>query len=203
MADLSRHDHRSTELHTDLLCTPCTVQTRWHVITGAPSCGKTTLIDLLAARGFETVPETARTYMEAEVARGRSLDEIHADPAGLQRSIQRRQVAVERGLRADDLLFLDGAVPGSLAWYRLFGLDPNEALPDCFHHRYAAVFVLDRLPLQLNGYRFGDDAYEGFLDGWLTRDYRSLGYAVIRVPVLPPEERLALVLDRVGGSDRS
>ena len=197
MPDSSQHDFRTTELDPDLLSTPFGVQTNWHVITGAPSCGKTTLINLLADKGFQTVPEGARQYLEREIARGRTIDEIRANAAALQRGIKDMQLGIERGLRAIDFAFLDRAVPDSLAWYRVFGLNPNEIFLECFHYRYASVFILDRLPLQLNGLRFEDDAYTGFLDEWHTRDYSALGYSVVRVPVLPPEERLAFVLERL------
>jgi predicted ATPase len=186
-----------SKLNTNLLKRPFGVQTNWHVITGAPSCGKTTLIDLLAEAGYQTVPETARIYMEAEIARGRTIAEVHAKPAALQRILINRQLAVERSLPVNDLLFLDGAVPGSLAWYRFFDLDPYQIFPECAHHRYASVFILDRLPLHLDGLRFKDEALIGFLDEWLTRDYCDLGYNVIRVPVLPPKKRLAFVLERI------
>ena len=36
-----------------------------------------------------------------------------------------------------------------------------------------------------------------YLDEWQTRDYRALGYSVVKVPVMPPEERLAFVLERL------
>ena len=197
MLDSPQHDFRTTELDPDLLSTPFGVQTNWHVITGAPSCGKTTLINLLADKGFQTVPEGARQYLEREIARGRTIDEIRANAAALQRGIKDMQLGIERGLRAIDFAFLDRAVPDCLAWYRVFGLNPNEILLECFHHRYASVFILDRLPLQLNGLRFEDDAYTGFLDEWLARDYSTLGYNVVRVPVLAPQERLAFVLERL------
>ena len=194
MIDRPRHDFLTNKLDPDLLSTPYKIQTNWHVITGAPSCGKSTLINLLSDEGFNTVPESARQYMEREVARGRSLEEIHADAAALQRGIKDIQLEIERGLRADDFAFLDRAVPDTLAWYRIFGLDPNEFLRECFHHRYASVFILDRLPIQLNGFRFEDIDNTGFFDELHVRDYRALGYSIIRVPVLSPEERLAFVL---------
>ena len=197
MVKSSQHNFRTTELDADLLSTPFGVQTNWHVITGAPSCGKTTLIDLLANEGFQTVPEGAREYMEGEIARGRTIDEIHANGAALQRCIKDIQVRIEGELSAVDAAFLDGAVPGSLAWYRVFGLNPNEILPECFHHRYASVFILDRLPLNLDGLRFEDDAITGFLDEWIARDYSSLGYNVVRVPALAPKERLAFILEQL------
>ena len=198
MPENSQRDFRTIELDPGLLSTPFGVQTNWHVITGAPSCGKTTLINLLADKGFQTVPEGARQYMEREVARGRTLDEIHANAVTLQRGIKDMQLEIERGLRANDFTFLDRAVPDTLAWYRVFGLNPNEFLLDCFHHRYASVFILDRLPVQRSR-TLGpeDDVSAAFVDEWLARDYRALGYRVVRVPVLSPQERLAFVLERL------
>lgn len=195
----SQHDYRATELDPDLLTTAFEVQTNWHVITGAPSCGKTTLIDLLDAEGYRTIPEWAREYMDREIEEGRNIEEIHADAVALQRTISEMQLKIERGLPADEHIFLDGAVPGSLAWFRAFDLDPNEILPDCYHHRYASVFILDLLPHQPDGLRFEEARMPAFLDEWMDRDYCALGYDVIRVPVLPPRERMIYVIDRVPG----
>jgi hypothetical protein len=72
MVDNSQRDLGAVRLDPELLATPFRVQTNWHAITGAACCGKTTLIDLLADQGFQTVPETARQLMEKEMARGRT-----------------------------------------------------------------------------------------------------------------------------------
>jgi hypothetical protein len=68
---------------------------------------------------------------------------------------------------------------------------------ECFHHRYASVFILDLLPLELDGARVQDEAYTTLLDEALVYYYGALGYDVVRVPVLPPEERLEFVLERL------
>ena len=44
MSASSQQDFRATELDPALLSTPFEVQTNWHVITGAASCGKTTFM---------------------------------------------------------------------------------------------------------------------------------------------------------------
>ncbi len=194
MDDNSQHDFRTTELDPDLLSTPFRVQTNWHVITGAACSGKTTLIDLLADQGFQTVSETARQYLDREMGKGRTIDEIFKDVT-TEPGIEDMQLRNEHGLRAIDVVFLDRALPDSLTFRRLAGLNPNEILADCFHHRYASIFVLDRLPFQQNGVRVEDDATSDFLDEWLARDYSALGYDVVRVPVLSPKERLAFVLE--------
>ena len=185
------------ELHPDLLATPFRVQTNWHVITGAACSGKTTLIDLLSDKGFQTVPEIARQFIEREVARGRTLDEIFENGAALEPVVADMQMSIEHGLRATDIVFLDRALPDCLFFYRIFGLNPNELLAECFHHRYASVLILDLLPFQLDGARIEDDTYTVLLDEALVRDYSALGYRVVRVPVLSPQERLAFVLERL------
>ena len=197
MLDNPQHDFRTTELDPDLLSTPFGVQTNWHVITGAPCCGKTTLIDQLADKGFQTVPETARLYIEGEMAKGRTIHEIRENGAALEHGLIDMQLRIEDGLRAIEVVFLDRGVPDSLAWRRLAGLNPNEILLECFHHRYASVFILDPLPYQENGARFEDTSIVGYLDEWHARDYSALGYNVVRVPVLAREERLAFVLERL------
>jgi predicted ATPase len=173
------------------------VQTNWHVITGAASCGKTTLIDLLAAKGFPTVPETARLYIDGEMAKGRTIQEIRANGPAFQRCLIELQLGIESGLPAMEVVFLDRAVPDYLAYCRVFGPNPNEFLAECFHYRYAAIFMLAPLPFQEDGARDEDAHLVGFLDQWHARDYSALGYDVVRVPVLTPQERLAFVLERL------
>jgi predicted ATPase len=195
MLDNPKHDFRATQLDPDLLSTPFKVQTNWHVITGASCSGKTTLIDQLADQGFRTVPEVGRQYFERELAKGRTIDEIREDRATLTCQVYDIMVKLENGLRAIDVLFLDRALPDSLAFFRFAGRNPNEFLPDCFQHRYASVFMLNRLPYRKDGVRAADDPTAAYFESWMVRDYRALGYNVVRVPVLSPEERLAFVLD--------
>jgi predicted ATPase len=197
MLDRYPDDFRATQLDPDLLSTPFGVQTNWHVITGASCSGKTTLIDQLADKGFQTVPEVSRQFFERELAKGRTIEEIREDGVAYHRGINDMQLRIEGGLRSSDVIFLDRAFPDVLAFCRVFGLNPNEVLLECFRRRYASVLILDRFPYQQDGVRAADDATADFLDEWIARDYRALGYGVVRVPVMSPEERLAFVLERL------
>ena len=169
------------------------------MITGAQSSGRTTLIDQLGDEGFQTAPESARLYFESEMGKGRSMEEICSDLAAVERGIVDIQLSLEDALRATDVGFLDRALPDSLTFYRVAGLNPGEVLPECFRHRYASVLVLDRLPFHQDGLRDKIDIASDLLDEWIPRDYRALGYDAMRVPVLPPQERLAFVLDMLSG----
>ena len=81
MTDNSQNKHIDTALDPELLSMPFKAQTNWHVITGAPCSGKSTMIDQLANKGFQTFPEVARQFFAQEVAKGRTIDEIRSDPA--------------------------------------------------------------------------------------------------------------------------
>ncbi|MBN1639721.1 MAG: ATP-binding protein [Anaerolineae bacterium] len=199
MPDRPQHDFCITELDPELLSAPFGVQTNWHVLTGAPCSGKTTLIGELAARGFRTVPESGRMYVESELAKGRASDEILRDGAGMQRGILGLQLESERRLPPNEVAFLDGGAPSVLTYYRVMGLNPSAIVAQCFEHRYASVFLLDRFPFQQDGVRFEDDATAGFIDEWLFHDYSALGYRVVRVPVLPAQERVAFILETLSG----
>jgi predicted ATPase len=197
MHDPPVRDFLTTALDPDLLSTPFGVQTNWHVITGATCSGKTTLIDQLSARGFRTVPETARLYLEVELARGRTIDEIRQDAITLERALIAMQLRFERALPATDIVFLDRGLPDGLPFCRVAGLDPNLILSECFHHRYASIFILDRFLIQQDDCRIEEETTADFLDEWLVRDYTALGYNVVRVPVMSPEERLAFTLEQL------
>jgi predicted ATPase len=193
MSDSVQDRFRATELDSELLTTPFQVDTNWHVITGGACCGKTTLIDLLAEKGYETLPEIPRQYIECELARGRALDEIFASEDD-ERAMTEWQRRAEQELSPTDVVFMDRALPDFLWAWRFQGMDPNEILPACFHHRYASVLILDLLPLELDGARIEGDMFTVQFDEWLVRDYGALGYQVVRVPVLPPQERVDFVL---------
>jgi predicted ATPase len=197
MSASSHPDFRTTELDPDLLSTFFGVQTNWHVLTGAPCSGKTTPIGQLADQGYRTVPEAGRLYVEGEMAKGRTTDEILENGDILQRGVLGLQLRSERGLPVNEVAFLDGGSPSCLTYFRVMGLNPNAILAECFHHRYASVFMLDRFPFQHDGVRFEDDATAGLIDEWLFRDYSALGYSVVRVPVLSIQDRLTFILEKL------
>lgn len=196
----SQPDTKNTPLDADLLQTSFRVRTNWHVITGASSSGKTTLIDRLSEQGFRTVPEAGRQYFEKELAKGRSIEEIRQDRAAMTRQIYALWLKLNQKLQPGEFLFLDRGLPDALSFYRFAGMNPNQILLDCFQHRYASVFILDRLPYQQDGIRGGDDTSAAYFDSWMERDYSALGYEIVRVPVIPPDERTAFILGSL--SDR-
>ena len=171
--------------------------TQWNVVTGAPSSGKTAVIEELLRRGYPVVPEVARALIDRELARGKTLHRIKSDIQGFERTILMEKVRIEAGLPADRTVFLDRAVPDSIAYYRIEGLDPAEAEAEAGRWRYRRVFLFERLSFEADGVRSENDRKAQLLEELLTDVYQRLGYPVIRVPVLPVRERADWILKRI------
>ncbi|GAA2036576.1 ATP-binding protein [Agromyces tropicus] len=172
--------------------------THWYVITGGPSSGKTTTVDLLRQRGYRTTIEDARHYIDLQRLGGRSVEEIRSRQGEFQRNVLALQLEQEAALEPDEVVFLDRAVPDSLAYYRFLGLEPDPALIEALAHvRYRKAFVMDLLPLHPDYARTEDAGAQHRIHELLLEVYRSLPIPVVLVPVLPPEERVAFILDRL------
>jgi predicted ATPase len=169
--------------------------TRWCVITGAPCAGKTTIVTLLERRGALTVAEASRSFLNEELAKGRTIAELRANDAEYQRTMVRRKQATERSLDPQQLAFLDRGMPDSISYFRKAGLDPEQARRECFTFRYAKIFLFERLPLVGDSVRTEDEVLAARLEQWLAEDYAAIGYEVTRVPVMSIDERLTFVLE--------
>lgn len=172
-----------------------TSKTNWCVITGGPSSGKTTTVDILRERGFVTTIEHARHYIDTQRVTGRTVEEIRANQLAFQRGILDMQVEEERALDPEARVFLDRALPDALAYYRFLDLAPDaEYLSLLQPDVYRAVFVLDLLPLAADYARTEDRAAQIEIHGLLTDVYVELGYRPCAVPPLPAEERVDFIL---------
>lgn len=172
-------------------CSP--IATRWQVITGAPCSGKTTLIQALARRGHQVVPETARAYIDRCLSQGWTLPQIKADPLRFEQTILLEKVALESALPRDRLIFMDRAIPDSVAYYRFEGLDPAEPLSYSRTVRYETIFLLERLEFEPDAVRSEDAQSAERLEIMLAECYRTLGYAVVRVPVMGIDQRTRFI----------
>jgi predicted ATPase len=168
-------------------------ETNWYVVTGAPSSGKTTLVRELEKLGYRVVHEVARTHIEQQMARGQTLEEVRADKKSFENSILNAKIAIEADLSEDEVIILDRAIPDSIAYFEVAGLDTKGAIVKSPRNRYKKVFLLDRLPYQADHARVEDKTAVS-LDQGLEQSYRMLGYDVIRVAVMPIEDRTKFIL---------
>ena len=68
--------------------------TQIFVIAGGPCSGKTSLIQALRERGFETVPETAEQMIKTGIKSGISVEEQRKDPVKWQMDLLRKDFSL-------------------------------------------------------------------------------------------------------------
>lgn len=143
------------------------------------------------------VPEVARSLIEKQLAEGRGLSQIKADILNFERTILNERIRIEAALPLQEVIFFDRALPDSLAYYILEGLDPAEVQSQCRRVKYNRVFLFDRLELQEDGVRTENERLARRIEQLLGKIYQGLGYQVVRVPVMPVARRTDWVLARI------
>lgn len=172
-------------------------KTNWCVITGAPSSGKTSVVEELMHRGYPVQNEVARELFETCLKNGETLQQIRSDEKkvqALQKQILERILAREMSLDTKKTIFMDRGMPDSITYFRLAKLSTLESRSMSHLFQYRAVFIFDRLPIVKDNVRTEDDTQADKIDKMLEEDYKSVGYAPIRVPVVPIKERAEFIL---------
>jgi len=172
-------------------------QTSWCVITGAPCSGKTAVIEEMQRRGFPVAYEVARALIDRQLRQGLSLAEIRADELKFEKTILSEKIRLEADLPENETIFLDRALPDSIAYFKLAGLDPADPIEQSRSVRYRRVFFLERLPLLKDRVRAENEKTAVRLHWLIEESYRLLGYDPIRVPVLPVSQRADFILQRL------
>ena len=173
-------------------------KTMWYVVTGGPSSGKTTTVEILKKRGYRITIEHARHYIDTQLVTGKTVEEVRRNQIEFQHRILHMQIAEENNLPKDELVFLDRAIPDALAYYRFLGLPMDEVITSALKQaQYKKIFILDPLPLVSDYARTEDQAAQLKIHELLTDVYASLGFPIAHIPVLPPEERVDFILENL------
>jgi len=169
----------------------------WYVITGGPSSGKTTVLQGLTKLGYFTAPDVARDYINQEIANGKSLKEIRRNEAEFQRIVLKMKIEREKKIPKNKTVFLDNAVPCSIAYYQTCGLNPQGVIQLCRENQYQKIFFLEQLSIKKDYARTENAKTLRKLNKLLKEGYKNLGYKVIDIPAMSIEERIQKILAEV------
>jgi predicted ATPase len=172
------------------------IKNNWYVITGAPCSGKTTLLKFLVAKGFTVLYEVARIYIDEEMARGKTLEQIRADELAFQKKILELKIEREKKLSRKQIIFFERGIPDSDAYYRLQGIEGDEYLAEAMQNcYYKKVFLLDPFEYKIDYARTETKEEQLKLHGLLEDSYKKIGAEIIKIPKMPTkEERSELLL---------
>jgi predicted ATPase len=168
-----------------------------YIVTGAPGAGKTTVLEVLRARGHAVVGEAATDLIAADHARG--IDESWRQDDFLE-AIARLQVERQQAPTGAAVQLLDRSLVCTLALARHLDRPPPPFLAEAIEvalrdatYRPQVFFV--RLlgfitPTAARRITYADSVR---FERTHEETYRELGFELIDVPVAPIEERAELV----------
>ena len=173
----------------------------WHVITGGPSSGKTTIIKALEEKGYRVVHEAARQYIDEQLARGLTIKEMRRDELQFQREVLKRKMELEASLPTNEIIFFDRGIPDSVAYYEMHGFNIYEdekfahVIKKCI---YGKVFLLKMLAFKKDYARVETAATAYKIHRLLKKAYDELSFEVVTVPVGTVEERIDFIFKTNG-----
>ncbi|MEX2482954.1 MAG: ATP-binding protein [Brumimicrobium sp.] len=174
------------------------IETNWCVITGGPCTGKTTVVEMLAEKGYKTTIEHARHYIDTHRIKGETIEKIKQNKKEFQLGVLKMQIEEEQQLNTQDLVFLDRALPDALAYYKFLNLEIDDKLIEmCNKFCYKKIFILDRLPLVNDYARREDEEEQKIIHELIIEVYNSYPCPIVHVPVLPKKERVDFILKRI------
>lgn len=160
------------------------------VITGGPSVGKTTIISLLKHRGFQVIEEMATQIIKE----GEFLPWV--DRARFQQEVLRRQLLAESRLTGGlQPVFLDRGLFDGEAYYIYDNLEIPPVFSTLDASVYDLAFLIEELPFfESNDVRRENIEFTRAISRILAHCYESRRVPVVRVPAMPPDERVDFVM---------
>ncbi|MCX6181451.1 MAG: AAA family ATPase [Bacteroidetes bacterium] len=169
------------------------------IITGGPGFGKTTILNHLQNKGFNTFDEVARIVIKEEMEIGsdvlpwKNLDAFSKKVLPLQ--------IVNHKNAVSGFNFYDRGIP-DIAAYQIHGKQTifkelDEAIKDFRYHSTAFI-----TPPWKEIYGTDNERKESFekacaIHFQLTQTYTNFGYLVVEVPQLKIEDRAQFILDQL------
>ena len=168
-----------------------------YVISGGPGAGKTTLLLALQQAGFGAADEVSRQLIREQVALG--TDQVPwLDLAGFADLALDRMVAQHKAASINNhITFFDRGIPDIIGYMQVAGL----AVPPIYYaavaaHPYASPVLL--APPWPEIYVNDAERWQTFAEAQalyhaLRRTYQQLGFAVLDLPRVNVNERVAFV----------
>lgn len=170
----------------------------WYVLTGGPCAGKTTLVREFEADGIKVVHESARVIIEEGFKAGKTLDEIRADPAEFTRAIIALDTANLSRHPNHERVFFDRSIIDNVAYHRILNIPVPPHLEAALEAtRFRKVFLLDLVEYAQDEARNETPEEARRIHEAIEQAYRDYAIPIERVPVLPVEERVAYIVERL------
>lgn len=172
--------------------------TNFHIISGGPGSGKSSLLTALKGRGFTTMPEAGRAIIQDQVHIGGSALPWADRQAFAELMLGWELRSYHEAGRMSGPVFFDRGVPDVFGYLRVCGLDvPAHIQSAAEQFRYnKRVFMA---PPWRKIFHEDEERKQSWAEAVATFEamvstYEALGYEIALLPLASIEERIAFVM---------
>ncbi len=171
----------------------------YYIITGAPSTGKTSILNELSKRGFKCHSEIARQVIRENLDSGLEIFPWNQMQLFSDMVLDRMKTLVQQ-FEPSELQFLDRSMVDLIGYMNFAGKEaPKHYIEEALKVGYAKkVFYLPIWKeIYTNDEERKESAEEAFkIASSLYKAYDDLGFEIIEVPLKSIEERVEFILQK-------
>ncbi|MCI5072163.1 ATP-binding protein [bacterium] len=165
------------------------IETNWHIITGAPSSGITSLGNYLRLMGFKVIPEVARGLIDIGNSQSLSTQTLREDQVEFERDIVKFQTHIESQLDPKEFVFIERGLLDCAA----YGL-PIDDINSASKFRYQHIFFLQSLNFQQDYARIENFEQAKTIGEHIQQLYLDAHYPLTQVKKMPLAKRAQIIL---------
>jgi len=164
---------------------------KWYVVTGGPHSGKTKCLKILSEMGYRTLPEAARVYIDDELVKGRTIEEIRKNERAFQNAVLKMKEDIEKKMPKREVIIFDRGIPDTMAYFRAYGWSTARIKKIMKGSRYRKVFLLEMYGYKKDYARTESAEQAKKIHDLLKQAYEELGIPVVEVPNAKQVEKKA------------
>jgi predicted ATPase len=184
-----------------------TERSNFHIVTGGPGSGKTSLIEALRGRGYRCVDEVGRAIIQRQLRIGG--DALHGGDRAkfLELMLSHAMADYERVEGIAEPVFFDRGIPELVGYCGLVGIPVPEHLRNAVELLPYGPVVFVAPPWDAI-YRNDAERTQSFDEAVATWQavsgaYIAAGYEIVELPLASVEARVGFMLERIEDNARA